>query len=97
MLGALRWGWITSGRYKNRYKAPRMTEQQEPSEGASPRGVVQLLAQCAVQIRNTPNISNDGLLWQLDRARVFLNWIDECGGWTDELRSEFSKLMQFYD
>jgi hypothetical protein len=97
MLGDLRWGWITSGRYKNRYKVPRMTEQQEPSEGASPRGVVQLLAQCAVQIRNTPNISNDGLLWQLDRARVFLNWIDERGGWTDELRSEFSKLMQFYD
>ena len=56
-----------------------------------------LLAQCAVQIGNTPNISNDALLWQLDRAREFLNWIDERGGWNDELRREFNKLMQFYD
>jgi hypothetical protein len=44
-----------------------------------------MLAECAVQIRNTPNISNDALLWQLNRARVFLNWIDEKGGWDDEL------------
>jgi hypothetical protein len=61
-----------------------------------PFDVALLLAQCAVEIRNTPNISNDGLLWQLDRARVFLNWIDERGGWNDELRQHFYKMMQFY-
>ena len=70
---------------------------RQDAPGADPRGAVLLLAQCAVQIRNTPNISNNALLWQLDRAREFLNWIDERGGWNDELRSEFNKLMQFYD
>jgi hypothetical protein len=56
-----------------------------------------MLAECAVQIRNTPNITNDGLLWQLERAREFLNWIDERGGWNDELHRHFQKMMQFYD
>jgi hypothetical protein len=55
-----------------------------------PHGAVLMLAECAVQIRNTPNISNDALLWQLNRARVFLNWIDEKGGWDDELRGQFT-------
>src|SRR5436305_4731901 len=44
---------------------------------------------------NTPIISNDALLWQLDRACEFLNWIDERGGWNDELRRHFNKMMQF--
>jgi hypothetical protein len=71
--------------------------RRTPAPKAPPLNVVQMLAGVAAEIRNAPNSSNADLLWQLDRARVFLNWIDERGGWNDELRREFQKMMQFHD
>jgi ABC-type sulfate transport system substrate-binding protein len=69
---------------------------ETPRPPLPPLEAVDLLAQIASRVR-TENIQHSTVLHEFTRVREVLTWIDESGGWTDELKRHFAQRMQFYD